>query len=264
MAERKTPLKIKPVPFTEAIEDAKKRDVVLPDVYFGKLQGIEQAEAFSVSGMASLDQLQQTLDSLTGTLATGGTFEDWKKEALKTPELAELPRHRLDNIFRTNIQGAYARGRCTHIKRNKARRPYLMYSAINDRRTRPSHDAMDGHIAPVDDPIWQRWTAPNGYRCRCSNISLSEDQAKGRQQQDQQRIDNDPEAARARAAAKVGGPDQGWDYSPCGDNGEGTERAADERGSKYAPILRARLVESERQAQEIRDAARQQENPDDL
>jgi len=55
-----------------------------------------------------------------------------------------------------------------------------MYDAINDRRTRPAHAAMDGYIAPHDDPIWNTWYPLNGYRCRCSVIALSERQAHAR------------------------------------------------------------------------------------
>ena len=214
-ATNKAPLKLLPLPFEEAIAHSLKRGITLPEIYYGKMQGIERAEAFSVAGIAALDQLQQTLDSLTGALAEGVTFKTWKEEILKAPDVLDLPAHRLDNIFRTNIQGAYARGHCVHIERNKERRPFLMYSAINDGRTRPHHMAMNGHVAPIDDPIWQTWTAPCGYRCRCTVISLTEEQAAQRMEQDRKRLDRDNVAAMDRAKAIAGGPDQGWDYSPC-------------------------------------------------
>lgn len=35
-----------------------------------------------------------------------------------------------------------------------------MQDAINDCRIRPTHRAMDGHIAPIDDPIWKKWSLP--------------------------------------------------------------------------------------------------------
>ena len=39
---------------------------------------------------------------------------------------------------------------------------------------------MDGHIAPVGDPIWKKWTPPAGHQCRCTRISLTEAQARAR------------------------------------------------------------------------------------
>lgn len=248
------PLSIGVVPFEQAIESARARRVTLPETYYGVLQGIERAEAFSVAGIAALDQLQQTLDSLTRAMQEGETFGDWKLRMLKAPDVLALPKHRLDNIFRTNIQGAYARGRCVHIERNKHTRPFLMYSAINDDRTRPAHHAMNGHVAKVGDNVWKTWTPPCGYRCRCTVISLTEEQAKGKQAADKARLDADPEAAMARAQAVAGGPDKGWDYSPCEHMDEGTTRAASEKRRRYSEALKAQLDATMKQARAIRGA----------
>lgn len=233
MAGGRSPLRVAPVAFDEAVAASVSRSIVLPDVYYGQMQGIERAIAFSIADIASLDQLQQTLDSLTRATAEGLTFDEWRKEALTSPDVLALPRHRLDNIFRTNIQGAYARGRCVHIARHRDVRPYLMYDAINDSRTRPSHLAMDGHVAPVDDKIWNIWMPPAGYRCRCTVISLTKEQADERARQDAERLANDADLAEARQDAIRLGPDHGWDYSPCGDVDRVSSDAL--RGKHYSP-----------------------------
>ncbi len=90
---------------------------------------------------------------------------------------------------------------------------YLVYSAINDSRIRPHHLAMDGYVAEVDHEIWKRWSVPNGYRCRCTQISLTEEQAKQRYDKDAERLESALEAAQARVAALSQGPDEGWDYT---------------------------------------------------
>jgi hypothetical protein len=98
-------LKLGPVPFLEAIAWARARSVVLPDVYYGDLQGLARAMAFSIAGISKLGQLQQTLDSLTDAMANGETLRDWQRR-VKSGEIAlDLPAHRLENIFRTNLQG---------------------------------------------------------------------------------------------------------------------------------------------------------------
>lgn len=244
------PLRIGVVGFDEAIAAAESRGVVLPDIYYGRLQGIERAYSFSIAGIAKLDQLQQAIDSLTRATHEGMSFEQWKEQALKAEDVLALPRHRLDNIFRTNIQGAYARGKCVHIEENRDTRPFLMYSAINDHRTRPAHAAMSGHVAHVDDPIWRQWTPPCGYRCRCSIISLSESQGKRRHEADAKRLAEDQEAADARRNAIVAGPDRGWDYSPCDTvTHDGyslpTElsKVIEQRRRQYGPTLLQRLDE---------------------
>ena len=92
-----------------------------------------------------------------------------------------LPKHRIETIWRTNLQGNYMRGRWEQFTRNAELRPYLLYDAINDSRTRPSHLAHDGVIRPVHDPFWKAGHSPQlGYQCRCSLISLTEAQAKAR------------------------------------------------------------------------------------
>lgn len=195
------------VPFHEAVAAAQARGVMLPDVYYGELQGITRQLAFTVSGLAALDQIQQVKDSLDKAISSGQSFNQWKKsvEAIGL----DLPKHRLDNIFRTNLQGQYMAGKWEQFERNKTNRPYLMYDAINDSRVRASHFALDGIIRGIDDPFWNTHSCPNGYRCRCSLISLTEKQALARS--------TDGKGLNKEAILPDGSmanPDKGWDYSP--------------------------------------------------
>lgn len=150
------------VPFAEAIAAALARGVVLPAVYYHQLQGLARQLAFSIAGIASIEQLQAVRDSLTKALQTGQGFNEWMNEAAVMN--LNLPDHRLDNIWRTNLQGNYMRGEWEQFIENKDNRPYLQYDSINDSRTRPSHLAMDGVIRRWDDPLWKTWSPPAGYR----------------------------------------------------------------------------------------------------
>jgi hypothetical protein len=78
-----------------------------------------------------------------------------------------------------------------------------MYDAINDSRTRPTHRALDNVIRHIDDPFWDTYYPPNGFRCRCSTISLTENQATSRGGVKPPPEDGFPE------------PDKGWDHN-CG------------------------------------------------
>lgn len=154
-----------PVPFAEAIAWARARQVVLPESYYGQLQGLARSMAFSVAGIAKLDQLQTVLDSLAANLESGESFGQWKKRVREGEIPLDLPAHRIENIFRTNTQGHYGRGRCEQQKRTLADRPYFLYDAVNDSRVRLTHAAMDGFVARYDDPTWRVWTPPAGYQC---------------------------------------------------------------------------------------------------
>jgi len=52
------------VSFEQAINAAIKRNVVLPDVYYGELQGIARQLAFSIAGVTAFDQLDAVRLSL--------------------------------------------------------------------------------------------------------------------------------------------------------------------------------------------------------
>lgn len=196
------------VEFDEAIKIAKKRKVVLPDVYYGELKGAARAKAFSIAGLASIEQLKAVKKTMDDAIASGKSFDQWKKAALEVNDFS-LPKHRLDNIFRTNLQSSYMAGRWTQFQINKKYRPYLMYDAINDSRVRLSHLALDNVIRKVDDPFWKTHSPLNGYRCRCSLISLSEAQAKARSGKGKG-LNNLGQLDDGSPAQ----PDKGWEYNP--------------------------------------------------
>lgn len=206
------------LPFDEAIAWAKARDVVLPDDYYGNRIGIARAQAFSVAGLASLDQLDLVKQSLDKALASGVSFHDWKQQAARGDIPLDLPAHRLDNIFRTNLQGSYMAGHWQGVEETKLTHPYLMYDAVNDTRTRPTHKAMDNIIKPVDDAFWKANYPPNGYRCRCTVRKLTEKKAKALGGETAN--DAIPEHAKA---------DTGWDYNVGLSRGAGIKQAVEQR-----------------------------------
>lgn len=228
-----------PLPFLEAIAWAKARSVTLPDTYYGSLQGLARAMAFSVAGLTKLDQVQAVKDSLDAALATGESFGGWKKRVAAGEEpILSLPAHRLDNIFRTNLQGAYNRGRYEQQTAAVASHPWWMYDAVNDSRTRPAHAAMDGKVARYDDPVWKRWYAPNGYRCRCRVIAISDRQAQQFIRADAKRM-QDPVFAAARQTAQ---PDPGWDYNIGDAPMRGIERAIAQKTGPLVDVMREELA----------------------
>ena len=168
------------VQFIEAIAYALNREVVLPDDYYLRITPIQRQQAVSIAGLAQTEQLKHVMGLVNEQLVDGGTFADFQN-AVKAGDIdINLPKHRLDNIFRTNIQGAYGRGRWYQQQANKDERPYLMRDGINDSRQRPAHKILSGIIRPIDDPFWQTHTAPDAFRCRCIMRSLTKEQAQAK------------------------------------------------------------------------------------
>ena len=165
---------MQPVTFLEALRYAHNKKIVLPDDFYSMDLETRQM-ATTVSFLSSLEQIETVIKAVNKSIADGGTFKDFQK-LIEESEII-LPKHYLDNVFRTNIQSAYGHGRWQQQQRNKAKRPYLMYSAINDSRVRPSHLALDRIVLPIDHPFWLTHYPPLGYRCRCTVIALTEKQA---------------------------------------------------------------------------------------
>lgn len=165
---------MQPVTFLEALQYAHSKKVVLPDEFYSMDLKTRQM-ATTVSFLSSLEQVETVIKSLNKTLASGGTFNDFQKLVAESEIV--LPKHYLDNVFRTNIQSAYGHGRWQQQQRNKDKRQYLMYSAIDDSRVRPAHLALNRIVLPIDHPFWLTHYPPLGFRCRCTVIALTEKQA---------------------------------------------------------------------------------------
>lgn len=165
---------MQPVTFLEALHYAHSKKVVLPDEFYSMDLKTRQM-ATTVSFLSSLEQAESVIKSLNKTLASGGTFNDFQKLVAESEII--LPKHYLDNVFRTNIQSAYGHGRWQQQQRNKDKRQYLMYSAINDSRVRPAHLALNRIVLSIDHPFWLTHYPPLAFRCRCTVIALTEKQA---------------------------------------------------------------------------------------
>ncbi len=165
---------MQPVTFFEALQYAHSKKIVLPDEFYSMDLKTRQM-ATTVSFLSSLEQIETVIKAVNKSIADGGTFKDFQKLIAESEII--LPKHYLDNVFRTNIQSAYGHGRWQQQQRNKAKRPYLMYSAINDSRVRPSHLALNRIVRHIDDPFWLTHYPPLGFRCRCTVIALTEKQA---------------------------------------------------------------------------------------
>jgi len=165
---------MQPLSFLEAIQFAVSRKIVLPDEFY-KLDLNTRQMATTVSFLSGIEQIETVIKSMNQVLIDGGAFNDFKKLVEENEIILSEPY--LKNVFRTNIQTAYGHGRWQQQQRNKAKRPYLMYVAINDSRVRPSHLALNRIIRHIDDPFWLKYYAPWDFMCRCTIIALTEEQA---------------------------------------------------------------------------------------
>lgn len=171
---------LNPLPMQEAVGFWQSKVLLSPSDY-RTLSEEAKTRAFAVSGIARGSELETVFNSISNAIERGTTFDDFKRECAEIFERrgwTGVGAWRIDNIFRTNIQTAYNVGRYRQMMEVSGSRPYWMYDAINDSRTRPAHRAMDGKVYRFDNPVWNTWYPPNGFRCRCGVTSLTESQVR--------------------------------------------------------------------------------------
>jgi SPP1 gp7 family putative phage head morphogenesis protein len=60
------------------------------------------------------------------------------------------------------------------IQEDKEFLPIIQYETVGDSRVRPEHVKLDNITLPADDPFWDTYFPPNGWRCRCTTLQLTD------------------------------------------------------------------------------------------
>ena len=174
----------KDMAFEEAVAYFKERVPVTASRFY-QIAAEYRALAFTVSGYTKAQVLKKFYDELLAALEEGNSLAEFREnmnDFLEVEGYEGITPYQAENIFRTNIQTAYNVGHYKQMTEPgvKALRPYWQYDAVNDSKTRPSHLAMDGRVFMADDPIWDTWFPPNGFKCRCTVKTLSKRQMEQR------------------------------------------------------------------------------------
>jgi len=206
------------------------------------------ARAFTVAKAMRLDVLEDIRTSVGDALRDGTTFADFRKELeptlrrkgwwgrqevlnpqgeLQSVQLGSV--RRLRTVYQTNLQTAYMAGRYKGMVENAAERPYWMYIAVLDSKTRPEHRALHGRVFRWDDPIWKSIHPPNGWGCRCriraltakqvADMGIEVESSEGKLGESQRLVSKrtgelQPVTTFDLGDGQVFAPDVGWSYNP--------------------------------------------------
>lgn len=200
-----------PLPFREAMDHFAGKVSLVPEEFYALDEQARQ-KAFTVSNLMDEMLIGDISDELVKAVGKGVSYDDWVHGVGEmmvrkgyAPEGALTP-WRMELVYRNAAQSSYAYGRYEQMKTVADKRPYWMYCAVLDSRTRPSHAAMDGRVYKADDPIWDEWYPPNGHACRCSVTSFTQEEVKDE--------GLDVRLTRPSVGGKVVTPDEGWSHSP--------------------------------------------------
>lgn len=195
-----TPDAFPSIPFAEAIDALRRRGIYLaPSAHWAEVWQETHHTAFTVARSAGFDILGDIHTALVRVLDEGRTFRDFARDLtpvlqkkgwwgtttttdgetgeVRTVQLGNT--RRLRTIYDVNLRVSQAQGNWKRQQAQKAMRPYLRYVGILDSSIRPEHRIWHGRILPVDHPWWKTHYPPNGWRCRCTAMSLSEDDLEG-------------------------------------------------------------------------------------
>ena len=176
----------------EAIDFLEKKHLVPTDSWSDLWQG-EHSHCFTVAHSMGAAILDDIFKAVSSAIESGDTLETFKKNLGPTLKEKgwwggradkegdkEYLAWRLKMIYDTNLMTAYSAGNYRRQTRGAELRPIWVYSAVMDGLTRPAHRTLNGKAYRADSSFWDQYYPPNGWRCRCSTYSLSEDGAKNR------------------------------------------------------------------------------------
>ncbi len=178
---------------TEAVAYLQRRNKVTETYSWRDLWQDEHAQQFTVSRLARADLLKSIQDQITKSVGGDLSRRDFSRDGKKMmqdagwwgemevidPRTGEIltttfDPARLKLIFDTNTRMAYAAGQWERIERSKRSFPYVRYITLGDDKVRPAHRAWNGVTLPVGDAFWNTHNPPNGWRCRCRVVSVSQ------------------------------------------------------------------------------------------
>lgn len=131
-----------------------------------------QQNIFRFSGAKNATMLAQ-INELLSKDGKRPSFADFKREVLKLNPTYN--QNYLQAEFQTALQAGKLASQWGEYERNKKLFPNLKYKSQEDDRVREEHERLNGIIKPVDDPFWNSYYPPNGWRCRCYVVQTAED-----------------------------------------------------------------------------------------
>lgn len=210
----------------------------------------EHAVQFTVSRLAQHDLLQTIRDAITRSVEGDLSRRDWMRDIQQAlvragwwgekvvvdpitgeERTTRFDAQRLKLIFDTNTRIAYSVGQWERVQRSKHTHPYLRYITMRDEHVRASHAALHNLTLLVEDPFWDYYWPPNGWRCRCRVVAISQrDYDRGRAPDGSRLVKVAPviqmrdwiDRRTGEVRRVAAGIDPGFDYNP----GKANARAA--------------------------------------
>lgn len=171
------------LPFEEALEFFANREILTPEEFNALREGA-RADAFTARRLLSSVLRERAFDELVRVLDSDGNFSTFQ-QGIRNQEITlgvdPSSNGYLRTVYSTNIATAYSRGKREGIsQRTRGRRPIIVRRANLDGRVRAKHAAAHNVGIRWTHPDSDTFTGPWGFGCRCSFVTMTEEQAESR------------------------------------------------------------------------------------
>ncbi|MCK5740573.1 MAG: minor capsid protein [Chlorobi bacterium] len=138
--------------------------------------------AFTLSRVKSLDLLTDFKNALETALKEGHSAAEFRQNIKnmlqdkgwlakqETPDNLKSA-HRLNNIYRTNMQNAFSAGRYKQSMGDQDAFPYVIFYSTIDKKTTKECDFLHKKAMSLDDAKLNKFYPPGHYQCRRRAVS---------------------------------------------------------------------------------------------
>lgn len=241
------------MPFGEAVSFFRDK-LNVPSEHWDDLWKGQHAKGFMVAGAMKAELVADMKGAVDKAISQGETLADFRKRFDSIVEKHGWTykggrNWRTKVIYDTNLRTSYNAGRYKQMTSPDvtALRPFWQYRHGGSKRPRLEHLALDGMVLRHDDPFWGTHYPPNGWRCKCRVVTLS--------QRDLDKMgkagpDASPEIEYREWEDKNGKPhqvpvgiDPGWDYNVGNEAGRSYKALAQRFESMDNAVARAWMGE---------------------
>ncbi|MGP6534319.1 phage head morphogenesis protein, partial [Ornithobacterium rhinotracheale] len=135
-------------------------------------QYLEQ-DVFIFSGLKTHAQLTEARSYLKDEHGNLRTYNDFEQKILSLNK--QYNEHYLEAEYEFAAHSAMSASQWANLQSDTER--YLLeYRTAGDDRVRAEHDALRGVCLPKNDPFWDSYYPPNGWRCRCVAVEVLADE----------------------------------------------------------------------------------------
>ena len=168
------------LPFQEAI-DYFRQKTDMPTKHWTAVMDEAHARSFMVAGAADKALVGDFRKAVDKAISQGTGLQDFRKDFDSLVEKygwshAGTANWRAKIIYQTNMSTAHAAGRYAQMTDPDVLKafPYWQYQHMNCPHPRMQHLAWSGMVLRADDPFWATCYPPNGWKCHCVVLTVSE------------------------------------------------------------------------------------------